>query len=597
MILIMQITRTFDLLDRYQEKFPGKNDALASRKNNKWVKISTEEYIRNSYLFSYGLLAHGFKKGDKIITVTNNRPAWNIVDMGMTMIGVVHVPVFPSLNVTEYAYILMHSDAKFVIVSDDQLYLKLKGAAETSGQKMSFFSFEDLPNIKSWKEIIELGKENEGKYKEEVERAKKEIKPGDLAAIIYTSGTTGIAKGVMLSHKNLVTNFLAAAEIFQLAPDNRYLSILPLCHVGGRLGNYQTQYSGCSIYYAENMGTIAADMKDIQADGFDAVPRILEKIIDTVIAKGRKIKGIKNKIFFWAVRLGFDYKTDDESSWFYKRKLKLADKLIFSKWREALGGKTRLVGCGGASLQPRIERIFWAAGIKVINMYGLTETSPIMTINRKEKPDLKLGSVGATIEGVEVKIADDGEILCRGNNVMLGYYKDPELTKTVFDEEGWFHTGDIGAWEDDKFLKVTDRKKEIFKLSNGKFVAPQIIENRFKESVLIDQIMVVGEHEKFASALISPNFTNLQQWCEKENISTKDRNELIRHPMVLKIYSNEVNRLNRLLSDPERIVKYKLISDEWSPATGELSPTLKLRRKFISEKYQAVLEEVYQKRL
>lgn len=593
----MQITRTFDLLDRYQEKFPGKNDALASRKNNKWVKISTEEYIRNSYLFSYGLLAHGFKKGDKIITVTNNRPAWNIVDMGMTMIGVVHVPVFPSLNVTEYAYILMHSDAKFVIVSDDQLYLKLKGAAETSGQKMSFFSFEDLPNIKSWKEIIELGKENEGKYKEEVERAKKEIKPGDLAAIIYTSGTTGIAKGVMLSHKNLVTNFLAAAEIFQLAPDNRYLSILPLCHVGGRLGNYQTQYSGCSIYYAENMGTIAADMKDIQADGFDAVPRILEKIIDTVIAKGRKIKGIKNKIFFWAVRLGFDYKTDDESSWFYKRKLKLADKLIFSKWREALGGKTRLVGCGGASLQPRIERIFWAAGIKVINMYGLTETSPIMTINRKEKPDLKLGSVGATIEGVEVKIADDGEILCRGNNVMLGYYKDPELTKTVFDEEGWFHTGDIGAWEDDKFLKVTDRKKEIFKLSNGKFVAPQIIENRFKESVLIDQIMVVGEHEKFASALISPNFTNLQQWCEKENISTKDRNELIRHPMVLKIYSNEVNRLNRLLSDPERIVKYKLISDEWSPATGELSPTLKLRRKFISEKYQAVLEEVYQKRL
>jgi len=388
MILIMQITRTFDLLERYQEKFPGKNDALASRKNNKWVKISTEEYIRNSYLFSYGLLAHGFKKGDKIITVTNNRPAWNIVDMGMTMIGVVHVPVFPSLNVTEYAYILMHSDAKFVIVSDDQLYLKLKGAAETSGQKMSFFSFEDLPNVKSWMEIIELGKENEGKYKEEVERAKKEIKPGDLAAIIYTSGTTGIAKGVMLSHKNLVTNFLAAAEIFQLAPDNRYLSILPLCHVGGRLGNYQTQYSGCSIYYAENMGTIAADMKDIQADGFDAVPRILEKIIDTVISKGRKIKGIKNKIFFWAVRLGFDYKTDDESSWFYKRKLKLADKLIFSKWREALGGKARLVGCGGASLQPRIERIFWAAGIKVINMYGLTETSPIMTINRKEKPDL-----------------------------------------------------------------------------------------------------------------------------------------------------------------------------------------------------------------
>jgi long-chain acyl-CoA synthetase len=592
----MQITRTFDLLDRYREKFPGKIDALASKKDNKWIKISTEEYIRLSYLFSYGLLAHGFRKGDKIITVTNSRPAWNIVDMGMSMIGVVHVPVFPSLSISDYAYILMHSEAKFVIVADAQLNIRLKGAAETAGQKMSFFSFEEVPDVKSWMEIIELGRQNEEKYKDEVEKIKKEIQPDDLAAIIYTSGTTGIAKGVMLSHKNLVSNFLAAAEIFQLKPDNRYLSILPLCHVGGRLGNYQTQYSGCSIYYAENMGTIAVDMKDIQADGFDAVPRILEKIIDTVIAKGKKIKGIKNKIFFWAVRLGFNYKTDDESSWFYKRKLKLADKLIFSKWREVLGGNVRLVGCGGASLQPRIERIFWAAGIKVINMYGLTETSPIMTINRKEKPDLKLGTVGVLIDGVEVKIADDGEILCRGHNVMIGYYKDPELTKSVFDEEGWFHTGDIGAWEDGKFLKVTDRKKEIFKLSNGKFVAPQIIENRFKESVLIDQIMVVGEHEKFASALISPNFTNLQQWCEKENISIKDRNELIRHPFVLKTYSDEVNRLNRFLSDPERIVKYRLISDEWSPSTGELSPTLKLKRKFISEKYQAILEDVYQKR-
>jgi long-chain acyl-CoA synthetase len=592
----MQVTRTFDLLEKYLEKFPGKNDALAYKKDSRWMQISTEEYIRYSYLFSYGLLANGFKKGDKIITVTNNRPEWNFVDMGMAMIGVVHVPVFTSLSISDYAYILMHSEAKFVIVSDNQLYIKLKGAAETAGRKMTFYSFEEIPNVRSWMEIIELGKKNEGKYKEEVNRVKKEIHPDDLASIIYTSGTTGIAKGVMLSHKNLVSNFVSAAGIFQLAPDNRYLSILPLCHVGGRLGNYQTQYSGCSIYYAENMGTIAADMREIQADGFDAVPRILEKIIDTVIAKGKKIKGIKNKIFFWAVKLGFNYKTEDESGWLYTRKLKLADKLIFSKWREALGGRVRIVGCGGASLQPRIERIFWAAGIKVINMYGLTETSPIITINRKEKPDLKLGTVGVLIDGVEVKIADDGEILCKGCNVMLGYYKDPELTKSVFDDEGWFHTGDIGNWESDRFLKVTDRKKEIFKLSNGKFVAPQLIENRFKESVFIDQLMVVGEHEKYASALISPNFTNLQQWCENENISVKDRNEMIHHPLVLKIFSDEVNRLNRVLSDPERIVKYRLISDEWSPSTGELSPTLKLRRKFISDKYQAILEEVYQKR-
>jgi long-chain acyl-CoA synthetase len=592
----MQVTRTFDLLDRYLEKFPGKPDALAYKENKIWKTISTEDYVRQSQLFSYGLLSLGLMKGDKIITVTNNRPEWNIVDMGMTMIGVVHVPVFTSLSISDYSYILLHSDAKFVIVSDLPLYIKLKGAVEAAGQKMTFFSFEEIPEVKSWKGIIKLGMQNEDKYREAVEKIKKEIHPEDLAAIIYTSGTTGIAKGVMLSHKNLVRNFLAAAEIFQLTPDNRYLSILPLCHVGGRLGNYQTQYSGCGIYYAENMGTIAADMKDIQADGFDAVPRILEKIIDTVIAKGKKIKGIKNKIFFWAVKLGFDYKTDDESSWFYKRKLRLADKLVFSKWREALGGKAKLVGCGGASLQPRIERIFWAAGIKVINMYGLTETSPIMTINRKEKPDMKLGTVGVVIDGVEVKVADDGEILCRGHNVMSGYYKDPELTRSVFDDEGWFHTGDIGQWENGKFLKVTDRKKEIFKLSNGKFVAPQIIENRFKEFLLIDQIIVVGEHEKFASALISPNFTNLQQWCEQERISANDKNELICHPMVLKIFSTEIDRMNRFLSDPERIVKFRLIPDEWSPSSGELSPTLKLKRKFITDKYHTVLEEVYQKR-
>jgi long-chain acyl-CoA synthetase len=592
----MQVTRTFDLLARYQEKFPGKDNVLASKIEGKWNQYSTEEYIRFSHLFSYGLLAHGFKKGDKIITVTNNRPEWNFVDMGMAMIGVVHVPVFTSLSINDYAYILMHAEAKFIIVSEVQLYVKLKAAAEAAGQEISFFSFERIQQVRSWMEIIELGRENEGKFKEEVERIKKEIHPEDLASIIYTSGTTGIAKGVMLSHKNHVSNFLSAAEVFQLKPDNRFLSILPLCHVGGRLGNYQTQYSGCSIYYAENMGTIAADLKDIQADGFDAVPRILEKIIDTVIAKGKKIKGIKNKIFFWAVRLGFNYKTDDESSWFYKRKLKLADKLIFSKWREALGGKVRQVGCGGASLQPRIERIFWAAGIKVINMYGLTETSPIITINRKEKPNLKLGTVGTLIDGVEIKIAEDGEILCKGPNVMIGYYKDPALTKTVFDEEGWFHTGDIGIMEDNRFLKVTDRKKEIFKLSNGKFVAPQVIENIFKESVLIDQIMVVGEHEKFASALIAPNFTNLHQWCEAENISCKDTNEMIQLPQVLKKFTEEVNSLNRTLSDPEKIVKYRLISDEWSPNTGELSPTLKLKRKFISDKYKSILAEVYQKR-
>lgn len=544
---------------------------------------------------SYGLLKLGLKRGDKIVTVLNNCPEWNFIDMGMAMIGVIHVPVFTSLSTSDYSFILEHSEADIIFVSDNQLYSKVKPAADQNKGIELIYSIEEVQDVRSWREIIDMGEKNAGKYKEEVEKIKKDIHPDDLATLIYTSGTTGVPKGVILSHKNLVRNFLAAAEVFQLTEENRFLSILPLCHVGGRLGNYQTQFSGSSIYYAESMGTIAADMREIEVDGFDAVPRILEKIIDTVIAKGKKLTGLKKTIFFWAIRIGFRYKTDDESGWFYKRKLKIADKLIFSKWREALGGRVRLVGCGGASLQPGIERIFWAAGIKVLNMYGLTETSPIITINRSTKPLLKLGTVGALIDGVDVKIAEDGEILCKGHNVMLGYYKDIELTKSVIDNEGWFHTGDIGCLKDDKFLSVTDRKKEIFKLSTGKYVAPQVIENIFKGSVFIDQIIVVGEHEKYTSALISPNFQYLEQWRQSENITCGDNSELIQLPEVQKIFTNEVNKFNQTLSAPEKISKYRLIPDEWSPATGELSSTLKLRRKFVTEKYKSLLEDIYKK--
>ena len=399
----------------------------------------------------------------------------------------------------------------------------------------------------------------------------------------------------MLSHRNMVSNFISAASVFNLKPTDKYLSILPLCHVGGRLGNYQTQFSGTSIYYAESMGTISINMKEIKPDGFDAVPRVLEKFYDVIISKGKSLTGIKKSLFFRAVNLGLNYQPFGENGWLYERKLRIADKLIFSKWREALGGNVRIVGCGGASLQPRLERVFWAAGIKIINMYGLTETSPIITINRTEKGKVKLGSVGMTIEGVEVKITDDGEILCKGPNVMLGYYNDPELTASVFDEEGWFHTGDIGHIEEGKFLMVTDRKKEIFKLSNGKFIAPQRVENIFKESPAIDQIMVIGEHEKFASALISPNFKYFEDWKTSRKVNYSSNDELITLPEVLQFFSSEVNKMNKRLSPPERINRFRLVKDEWSPATGELSPTLKLRRKFIHEKYSEVVEQVYNK--
>lgn len=590
----MSVERTFDLLERYAVLF-NKEDALCCKQNGEWTKYSTSDYIDNSYNFSFGLLELGFSRGDKIMTVSNNRPEWNFVDMGMAMIGVVHVPVFTSLNSDEYHYILNHSDARMLIVSDRKLFRTLKTALSGIESRIDVYSFDEIEGIKSWKEIIEAGRSASARHRPTVEEIKRSIRPDDFASLIYTSGTTGRPKGVKLTHRNMVSNFLAAASIFNLKQEDKYLSILPLCHVGGRLGNYQTQYSGTSIYYAENMGTIASNLQEIRADGFDAVPRVIEKFYDVIISKGNKLTGVKKSLFFWAVRLGLKYKPFGENGWLYDQKLKLADKLIFSKWREALGGRVRIVGCGGASLQSRLERIFWAAGIKIINMYGLTETSPIITINGTEKGKVKLGSVGTTIPGVEVRIADDGEILCKGPNVSPGYYKDPELTKAAFDSEGWFHTGDIGHFEDGKFLMVTDRKKEIFKLSNGKFIAPQIIENLFKELPMIDQIMVLGEHEKFASALISPNFRFFDEWKTSRNLSLSDNGELISLPEIQTLFSSEIERMNRKLNPSERINRFRLVKDEWTPATGELSPTLKLRRHFINNKYKSIIDQVYMK--
>jgi long-chain acyl-CoA synthetase len=590
----MDVTRNFDLLDRYKELY-NKEDALCGKQNGTWVKYSTSDYIEYANNFSCGLLSLGLGKGDKIITVSNNRPEWNFADLGMAMIGVINVPVFSSLNTSEYEYIITHSGAKMVLISDNKLYRVIQPAVEKYLQKLSIYSFDDTEGIKSWKEIINSGRKNREKLTGEVENIKRSISPEDFATLIYTSGTTGKAKGVMLSHKNLVSNFISASSIFNLKQSDKYLSILPLCHVGGRMGNYQTQYSGSSIYYAESMGTIAVNLQEIKADGFDAVPRVIEKFYDVIISKGRKLKGIKKSLFFWAVKLGLKYKPFGGNGWFYEKKLKIADKLIFSKWRQALGGNVRIVGCGGASLQPRLEKIFWAAGIKIINMYGLTETSPIITINRTEKNNALLGSVGITIDGVTVKIADDGEILCKGPNVMMGYYNDPDLTASVFDKDGWFRTGDIGHIKEDRFLMVTDRKKEIFKLSNGKFIAPQIIENIFKESPIIDQIIVVGEHEKFASALISPNFKYFDDWKDSRKIEFENNNELIQQPSVQSFFSSEIERLNKKLNPTERINRFRLVQDEWTPATGELSPTLKLRRQYIQEKYKAIITQVYMK--
>lgn len=592
----MKLTRTFDLLDRYNTIFSDKT-ALASKTGGQWFKYTGSEYNSISHSVCYGLICMGMEKGEKVVTISNNRPEWNFLDMGMSMAGLIHVPVYTSLSDEEYLYIFEHSDARMVLVSDRKFYERLKPVCDRIKGVDFLFTIDQVEEADNWQQIKERGDKADDKIKEEAEKRKAGITEKDLASIIYTSGTTGVAKGVMLSHENLVKNFLAAAEVFNLGPDDRYLSILPLCHVGGRMGNYQTQYAGAAIYYAENMGTIAINLKEIKATGFDAVPRILEKVFDNVLAKGRALTGFKKKLFFWAVDLGLKYQPFGlKSSWYYA-KLKIADKLIFSKWREALGGEARIVGCGGASLQPRLERIFWASGLKILNMYGLTETSPVITINRQDKGLCMLGSVGALIDGVEVKIAEDGEILCRGHNVMMAYYKDKEMTEAAFDNDGWFKTGDVGHLVEDKFLMVTDRKKEIFKLSSGKFIAPQILENRLKESVFIDQAMVFGEHQKHASALISPDINYLKNYSKEKGIGVeKDIGRLLQHKDIKSAIVNEVKKINGTLSEHERIMKTRIVPDSWSPDTGELSASLKLKRKVVENKYSELIESVYKKK-
>ena len=429
--------------------------------------------------------------------------------------------------------------------------------------------------------------------KEELERAKAAVKPSDLVTIIYTSGTTGFPKGVMLMHSNLVSNFIEQSFIHPLGPEAKVLSFLPLSHIYERSLTYHFQYKGVSIYYAESVGTIMDNLKEIKPDVIAVVPRLLERIFDRIISKGKELRGLKKIIFFWAVNLGLRYELNGENGWFYKVKLSIADKLIFKKWRDALGGKIEILSSAGAPLQTRLTRIFWAAGIKVLEGYGLTETSPVVSINNLTSKEVMFGTVGPLLKDVQVKIAEDGEILTKGPNLMLGYYKESKLTEEAIDPDGWFHTGDIGTFVAGKYLKITDRKKEIFKISSGKYIAPQVIENKLKESVFIDQVMVIGENQKFASALISPDFQYLNKWASINNISFGDSSVLINNPLVFALYQKEVGEMNLNLSDHEKIKRFRLVSDEWSAQTGELSPTLKLKRKVLYVKYRDVITEIF----
>ena len=588
----MEIRRTFDIVDQLVEKY-NKDIALSIKRNGKWDNFSTNEYKENVDNFSYGLLAMGFKKGDKIATVSNNRPEWNFIDMGMGQVGVVHVPIYPNIGPDEYRHILKHSDARIMIVSSAEVYEKLKPLVEETPSIEKLYTFDEVDGVVNWSEIIDLGKSNKEKFEAELPKIKDSVDPNDLFSIIYTSGTTGLPKGVMLSHDNFVSNVMATRKSLQLEPDERALSFLPLCHVFERMVNYLFQYFGCPVYYAESIDTVGENLKEVKPHGFAAVPRVIEKLFDKIILKGKELTGIKKALFFWAVNLGLKYETNNENGWFYEKQLALANKLIFSKWREALGGNVKILGSGGAALQPRLARIFHAARIPVQEGYGLTETSPIISVNQTKYPGLKFGTVGPILENVEVKIAEDGEILMKGPSLMLGYYKDPEKTKEVIDEDGWFHTGDIGKIHELNILQITDRKKEIFKLSTGKYVAPQVVENKFKESNFIEQIMVVGSNEKFAAAIICPNFEYLHDWCSIHNIKYRDNKDLVQIPKVLERFQKEIDTFNEELGRHEQLKKFEITCQEWLPDTGELSPTLKVKRRFLKEKYKIKLDRMY----
>jgi len=589
----MEITRTFDLLDRLLENYPQKDDILAGKENKQWVKYSTKDYVELATMVSYGLLSLGLKKGDKVAMVSNNRPEWNFIDMGISQAGMVHVPIYPTISVEEYDYILDDAKPKLIFVSDKVLFDKIKPIVNNAASIEGIYTINKVEGAKNWTEVKELGKKNADKYKDELVAIRESVKPGDMVTLIYTSGTTGNPKGVMLSHSNLMSNVIATSVVHPYGPESNSLSFLPLCHIYERMLNYHFQYKGVSIYYAENMGTIINDLKDVKPKLFTTVPRLLETVYDKIIGKGKDLPYIKKQIFFWAVNLGMKFKLHGENSWFYKLRLKIADKLIFTKWREALGGNVGIIVSGGAALQPRLATIFWAAKIRVIEGYGLTETSPVVAAGDMVKDEIIFGAVGPLIKDVEVKIADDGEILCKGPNIMMGYYNKPELTKEVIDEDGWFHTGDIGMMVDNKYLKITDRKKEIFKLSNGKYIAPQVIENKFKESFFIQQLMVIGENEKFASALISPNFEFLHNWCSIHDVKYRDNKELVQIPEVIARYQKEVNEINKNLALHEQIKRFRMVYKEWTPGSGELSPTLKLKRNFIYKQYEHIINEIF----
>ncbi|MBD80554.1 MAG: long-chain fatty acid--CoA ligase [Crocinitomicaceae bacterium] len=584
-----EVKRLFDV-PRYQLNNHPQSDALVAKVGGKWVKSSIQETLDTADRASRAFLKLGIKPGDKIAIISNNRPEWVMLDCGILQIGAVDVPIYSTISEDDYRYIFNDAEVKMCFVSDEELFQKVSSIKSDVASLTNIYTFENVEGAIHWESFL---KEGDGGDQEEVEKIKEGVKEDDLATLIYTSGTTGTPKGVMLSHKNIASN--SKASILRLPVDTtaKALSFLPVCHVYERMLIYLYMLKGVSIYFAESMETIGDDLRDVKPEVFTAVPRLLEKVFDKIVNKGAELSGIKRALFFWALDLGERYEPYGANGFWYEFQLGIARKIIFSKWQEALGGNVLAVASGSAALQPRLARVFNAAGIPVMEGYGLTETSPVVSVNCEGDKGLMIGTVGRVIDDVEVKIADDGEILVKGPNVMQGYYKKPDKTSEVL-KDGWFHTGDIGEIVGDRFLKITDRKKEIFKTSGGKYIAPQVMENKFKESRFIEQIMVIGEGQKHAAALIVPAFEFLEEWCNRKGIEFGSTEKIIANDRVVARIQKEVDHFNEGFGKWETIKKFELIGQVWGIDTGELTPTLKLKRKAILSKYEDLHKKIYE---
>ena len=593
----MEKINLYSLDERYNELYP-KDDMIAVTNSDGIKKYSSAEFVETSNKLASALIELGVEKQDKICIISANRPEWSLLDMSISKVGAINAPIYPNITREEYKYIINDCGAKLVFVGSNDIYQNVNGLVEEIDCLDEIISFDNLKNLRNFNDLIDLGSEKNNKQK--ILKIQNSINEEDLFTLIYTSGTTGNPKGVMLSHKNVLSQVKAVKNLLPVGINDRAISFLPLCHVFERMVEYFYMYTGVSIYYSRGIDFIGDDLKIIKPTIMPTVPRLLEKVYDKILTKGNELKGLKRLLFFWAVNLGLNHKYNKKNGLLYELQLSIANKLIFNKWREAVGGRIRFIFSGASALQERLAKIFTAAQMPVLEGYGLSETSPVISVNLAHTSNACYGTVGTLIDGVELKLVHEkgmkngeGEIVVKGPNIMMGYFNKPGETKKVLSNDGWFHTGDIGRLVDDKYLKITDRKKEIFKTSGGKYIAPQVMENKFKESRLIEQIIVIGEGEKHTAALIVPSEEGLNFWCNKHKINIKEMTEIIKNDKVLKKFDNEVEQFNNFFNPYERIKVFRLLSSPWSVDGGELTATMKLRRKNIIKKYSKQYNEIY----